>query len=107
MKTSALKYSSSELVRMGIKTITSIEMLQMDPCFYHSAIIPYHDYVIYGIWHGDRDDFTSALYLFNGDEHTIDETIVLVSIDYRSHSDLGEAVKAALARADELMKGRC
>ena len=107
METSALKYSRSELEKMGIKTTTSIEFLQMDPCFYHTAIIPYHNFVIVGIWHGDRDVFSSALYSLNGKPLAIDTEITLTVLDYRSFDDMGEAIKSAISKADELMKGRC
>ena len=109
MKTSALKYSPSELDRMGFKMEDTIEMLQIEPWFHHTAIIPYRDYVILGVWHGIREDkdFSFALYRFKGKEHTIESPLTLIHLEYYAFSDLGEAVKAALARADELMKGRC
>lgn len=107
MKNSAPNYSHSELKKMGIKTTTSIEFLQMDPCFYHTAIIPYHNFVIVGIWHGDRNVFSSALYSLNGEPLAIDTEITLTALDYRSYDDMGEAIKTAMSKADELMKGRC
>lgn len=88
---------------------TSIEQLQLAD-YYHTAVIPYHDYVIFGIWHGDNQ-FSSAVYRFDTDDHAIDAPITMVYLHdrFREFSDMGDAVKEGILRAEvihseELMK---
>ena len=81
---------------------TSMEMLDISPSWYRIAIIPYHHYVVVGIWHGN-DRKTSALYRFASASHSIEDPLNLVYLNAKAFNDMGEAVKDAINKADELL----
>ena len=103
---------SARLAKLGINEHTTMEMLDISPAFYRTAVIPYHDYVVHGIHHGTspRFDYSVAIYSFDTADHGIEDPISL--IDYlENFDDLGDAVRAGLnycecLKAQQIMKGR-
>lgn len=86
----------------GIKEHTTMEMLQIDPTFYHTAVIPYHDYLVLGIWHGIREsgDFSSAVYRFDTNDRTIEGSLSLIMLREKNFDDMGDAVRYGLNYAE-------
>ena len=89
-------------------TMENLELRKYD--VYHSAIIPYHDYVIYAVTHCIHG-CSSAVYRFDTDKHTIEDPISLIALYYydSDFDDMGDAVRKAMAYAEanqahELMK---
>ena len=81
---------------------TSMEMLDISPNWYRTAIIPYRNYVALAIWHGN-DRKSSALYRFASASHSIEDPLRLVYLNAKAFNDMGEAVKDAMNKAEQLM----
>lgn len=101
---------SGKAVANGVEEHTSMEMLQFNRRHYHTAIIPYHDYLVFGIWHGiaPRLDYSVAVYKFDTDDHTIEGKLSLLTLR-EDFDDMGDAVRYGLnyaesCQAQELMR---
>ena len=95
----SLKLRAEEI---SLPMVNSMEMIDISPNWYRTAIIPYHNYVALAIWHGN-DRKTSALYRFTTDSHSIEDPLRLVYLNAKAFNDMGEAVKDAMTKADQLM----
>ena len=86
-------------MRAGIPLHTDIETLSGE-LGVHDVVFPYHGYTI-AAWHPSKSEkYSSAVYAFDGPERSNNDSISLVYLMEEEFSDIGEAVKYALTRAE-------
>lgn len=86
-------------MRAGIPLHTNIETLSGE-LGVHDVVFPYHGYTV-AAWHPSKSEkCSSAVYAFDGSDHSNHGSISLVYLMEEEFSDMGEAVKYALTRAE-------
>ena len=90
-------------------TFENLQDKQYNP-YYHIALFPYHDYVIFaGHRSGNpHSDVSSAVYRFDSADHSIEGPVSLLALFHDEFDDMGDAVKHAMGwcelnQAHELM----
>ena len=83
----------------GIPLHTDIETLSGE-LGVHDVVFPYHGYTV-AAWHPSKSEkCSSAVYAFDGSDRSNHGSISLVYLMEEEFSDIGEAVKYALTRAE-------
>ena len=71
-----------------------------------SAVIPYHGYMLY-VWRAIADvEWSCAVYRFDTPARSGSAPAGMISIMHRNYDDMGEAVKAAMLRAEDIQRSR-
>ena len=71
-----------------------------------SAVIPYHGYILY-VWRSVFDiEWSYAVYRFDTSDRSGSAPASMISIMHRNYDDMGEAVKAAMLRAEDIQRSR-
>lgn len=71
-----------------------------------SAVITYHGYILY-VWRAFADmEWSCAVYRFDTSDRSGSAPAGMISIMHRNYDDMGDAVKAAMLRAEDIQRSR-